>query len=432
MCGPGAQPEPALQGQVPKADRESGRSRAGYRCNIELLGRYQGQGTSWVSASYGRCAYLPQAFPGSLGSDAPGVRVVDVADTRAPRLAGTLTSPAMLGNPWESLKVSERRGLLGGVMGGALEGTAFFDLYDVSGDCTKPRKRASTAASDLGVPANVLGHEGGFSPDGRTFWATGGAPGFVTAIDIADPGAPAVLTTFVAGNINHGLSFSRDGRTMFLSTVDPNGLVVLDVSQVQDRRGVPQVTQVGRLTWSDGANAQHTVPFNNGGRDYLVAVDEMSSGAVRILDVAQPRSPRLVSKVRLQIQLPEHAAKRAADVAGTGLFGYDAHYCAVDRADQPRRLACGFFNSGVRVFDIRDPARPRETGYFNPPAQTGLEGRLLGSEHASGPASRGGVTVALTADWCSSPPRFVGADQLWVSCQDNGFLALRLRGPASA
>lgn len=252
VCGPGAQPEPALQGQVPKADRESGRSRAGYRCNIELLGRYQGQGTSWVSASYGRCAYLPQAFPGSLGSDAPGVRVVDVADTRAPRLAGTLTSPAMLGNPWESLKVSERRGLLGGVMGGALEGTAFFDLYDVSGDCTKPRRRASIAASDLGVPANVLGHEGGFSPDGRTFWATGGAPGFVTAIDIADADAPAVLTTFVAGNINHGLSFSRDGRTMFLSTVDPNGLVVLDVSQVQDRRVVPQVTQVGRLTWSDG------------------------------------------------------------------------------------------------------------------------------------------------------------------------------------
>ena len=58
------------------------------------------------------------------------------------------------------------------------------------------------------------------------------------------------------------------------------------------------------------------------------------------------------------------------------------------------------------------------------PAQTGAT-TLTGSEHASGPASRGGATVALTADWCSSPPRFVGRDQLWVTCQDNGFLTLR-------
>jgi hypothetical protein len=130
------------------------------------------------------------------------------------------------------------------------------------------------------------------------------------------------------------------------------------------------------------------------------------------------------------VHLPQHAAERAADVAGTGLFGYDAHYCALDRAVDPSRLACGFFNSGVRVFDITDLQRPREVGYFNPPAQTGRGDRLLGSEHASGAASRGGATVALTADWCSSPPRFVGADQIWVSCQDNGFLALRLLGPA--
>jgi hypothetical protein len=30
----------------------------------------------------------------------------------------------------------------------------------------------------------------------------------------------------------------------------------------------------------------------------------------------------------------------------------------------------------------------------------------------------------LSTDWCTSPPRFVG-DQLWVACQDNGFMVLR-------
>jgi hypothetical protein len=36
----------------------------------------------------------------------------------------------------------------------------------------------------------------------------------------------------------------------------------------------------------------------------------------------------------------------------------------------------------------------------------------------------------LTTDWCTSPPRFVGTDQLWVTCQDNGFLALRFTNGA--
>lgn len=69
---------------------------------------------------------------------------------------------------------------------------------------------------------------------------------------------------------------------------------------------------------------------------------------------------------------------------------------------------------------IREPGAPREIAYYNPPAQVGRNAELTGSEHASNPALSG----ALTADWCSSPPRFVG-NQLWVTCQDNGFMALR-------
>ena len=309
-------------------------------------------------------------------------------------------------------------------MVGALEGTAFFDVYDVKGDCASPRLLSST-------PITPLGHEGGFSPDGRTYWATGGAPGVLTAIDVSDPTAPRVLTTGQFGTINHGLSLSPDGRTLYLSTIEPNGLLVLDVSQVQERRPLPQVRQLGSLMWTDGGNAQHTVPFTRDGRDLLVAVDELGAGAVRVLDVTDPAHPTLVSRIRLEIHLPEHADTRAEDVAGTGLFGYEAHYCSLQRSTDPELLACGFFNSGIRVFDIRDLTRPREVAYFNPPAKMGEEARLTGSEHASGPASRGGATVALTADWCSSPPRFVGRDQLWVTCQDNGFLALRFTNGAT-
>jgi hypothetical protein len=130
----------------------------------------------------------------------------------------------------------------------------------------------------------------------------------------------------------------------------------------------------------------------------------------------------VVSKVKLAIHAPENADIRAADTAGNGLFGYEAHYCGFDRKVNPTALACGYFQSGVRVFDVRDPLNPKEIAYYNPPAQVGKAAQLQGSEHA---ASVVGMNADLTTDWCSSPPRFVGSDQLWVSCQDNGFMTLK-------
>ena len=138
-----------------------------------------------------------------------------------------------------------------------------------------------------------------------------------------------------------------------------------------------------------------------------------------------------MSKLKLQIHMPEHAEVRAVDTEGTGSFGYDAHYCDVDRQRNPTALACGYFQSGVRVFDVRDPSKPREIAYYNPPAQVGKAAELPGSEHAQGGIGGGPASnVSLTADWCSSPPRFVGRNQLWVTCQDNGFMTLKFTNGA--
>lgn len=116
-------------------------------------------------------------------------------------------------------------------------------------------------------------------------------------------------------------------------------------------------------------------------------------------------------------------------------------------------MACGHFQSGIRVFDIRDPFSPREIAYYNPPAQEGRKEDLQGSEHAAllsaattpiplSDLLNGNVAVPylfnpvttslpdLSADWCSSPPRFVGSDQIWVTCQDNGAMVLRFTNGA--
>ncbi|GGL41977.1 LVIVD repeat-containing protein [Nocardia jinanensis] len=441
-CGDGSSPETGVQGQVPKADRDSGRSQLGYSCNLSLVGQYQGEGASWVNPTYKHCAYLASSFPGTLGAKSSGVSVLDVSDPAHPVLTAVLSSPAMIGGTWESLKVNEARGLLGAVAGGIAVGVGSFDVYDIATDCAHPRLLNGVNGTNLTIPVNTLGHEGNWSPDGNTYWATGLTGGVITAIDVADPAHPRTLFVGSTGLFNHGLSVSEDGNRIYVSNALPAGLNTFDVSDIQSRRPFPQLRQVSSMSWSDGLISQASIPLTVNDRPYLVTWDEFSSGGIRILDISDETNPTVTSRIKLEINQPQNIDLRREDTAGNGMFGYDTHYCSVNRVVDPTALACGFFQSGVRVFDISDISKVKEIAYFNPPAQVGKRELLKNSEHANGLVAPYMPVVSdaenlnvgnpplqfgpadLSADYCSSPPRFVG-NQLWVTCQDNGFLALQ-------
>ncbi|WP_029921386.1 LVIVD repeat-containing protein [Nevskia soli] len=469
QCGAGSLPETALQGEVPLADRQSGRNLQGYRCNLEMVGQYQGTGASVVSPSTGTCAYMSTGGtlldPLQILEPSPGVLVVDASNPAQPVQSANLTGPSMLIGTWESLKVSETRKLLGGVAVGPLVGGVFFDVYDIT-DCAHPVQTNAIAGTSLELPDNVLGHEGNWSPDGMTYWATGTAAGSITAIDVSNPKSPKIVFTGLEGfPANHGVELSADGNTLYLATCLPGGVQVLDVSDIQSRKAAPSIRQVGSVTWNALSCAQHALPVSWGGKPYLIAPDEFDSEGIHIIDISDPTQPKIVNQIQLQIQLLKNAALRTADTVGDGAFGYESHYCTVDTTTDPKALACGYFQSGIRVFNIANPLQPREIAYFNPPAQTGkglslqhslhawiggllppisdlytstsgvsvgtgtIDLRYIGGFVADLPAllanaGTGPVSGNLSADWCSSPPRFVG-NQLWVTCMDNGFMALR-------
>ncbi|MGH3431303.1 MAG: LVIVD repeat-containing protein [Thermocrispum sp.] len=443
-CGPGSAPETGLQGQVPLADRQSGRSQRAYSCNLELLGRYQGQGQATVGASYGHCQYLGTIISGTPRAKSPGVNVVDLSDPKNPRLAGSLRSPAMLGGTWETLKVNTKRGLLAAVSVGPGSGGVFFSVYDVKTDCAKPRLLNSVAGTDLTLPLPIPGHEGGWSPDGKTYWATGAAAGTIAAIDVANPKLPKVVYLGSTGLANHGFGVSQDGNRIYVANIAPAGFTTFDATDIQRRKLFPRLRRISDISWSDGLISQHAIPFTDGGRPYLLAVDEFGSGGARVIDISDERDPRVVRKLKLEINRPEHADRRAEDTSQNGVFGYEAHYCSLDRLTDPTALACGWTQSGIRVFDMRDPLDPREIAYFTPPGQVGKNSELVNSAHATIPV---GATASdfingnigdpplnlgptdLTADWCMSPPLFRGG-QLWVACDDNGAMALRFTNGA--
>lgn len=440
-CARGARPEPGIQGRVPRAHRDSGRSARGYWCNLRLVGQRQDDGGGIVSAVYQHCSYTG-AFSGTLSPN--GVEALDVSDPARPRVTATLKTPAMRVNTWETLKVNTKRGLLAAVGVPVLPGLGIgqFDLYDIKDDCEHPRLLNKIPGTDTSKPLAVVGHEGAFAPDGKTYYATSAYGGLVTAVDIADPANPKVVWTGAAGLTNHGLSVSNDGRTMYAVTALPAGIQVLDVSDIQERAAVPMVRQISSLSWpGKGLFTQSTIPFVDRGRQMLLVFDEAGTGGVRIIDIEDPAAPKLVRRMLLGIQLPANREQRAADVGGDGLFGYEAHYCNLDRLRDPTALACGYFQSGIRVFDIRELRQPREIAYFNPPAQTGKTIADLGNSahalitYAPPLLSYDSLTLGslidslepdLTADWCMSPPFFKPRlRQLWVTCNDNGFLALK-------
>jgi hypothetical protein len=422
-CGPGSRPETGVQGRVSRAEHESGRAAKGYTCNTELIGHFGKEtpfGTiggfkveRYVDDAGHDCAYYDTTlmFPTNIFDEEAGVNVLDMSDPSKPVLTARLLTPAML-SPHESLVLSQKRGLLAAVAGNAAFAPGIVDIYDVSGDCRRPVLKSST-------PVGVFGHESGMAPDGRTFYSASPATETIVAVDISNPSLPRPL--WRGDYDSHGLSISDDGNRAYVAGVN-SGLIILDTSEIQSRVPDPTVREVARLTWESMSIPQNAIPVTIRGHPYAVEIDEFGGtpetggkiGAGRIIDIADERHPRVVSNLRLEVHQPANLAAAMDDPgARIPVQGYGAHYCNVPRRDDPGIVACSMIISGLRVFDIRDPERPREVAYFNapiPPRDT---------------------PVFEASNWAMSSPSFVpGRREIWYTDGYSGFYAVRVTNGA--
>lgn len=433
ICGPGSDPETGLQGRVSADDVASGRAADGSRCNTEMVGRFGYTGTPggsggfrvhrYVDAAGHECGFYDSTLLFPLNAttqqeNLTGVYVLDMRDPARPVKTATLLTPAMQ-TPHESLSLNVARGLLGAVAGYPTFQPGIVDIYDVSQDCLHPTLRSST-------PLGILGHEATFSPDGKTFYASSTGGRTIVALDVTDPGLPVPVWTSL-GYSAHGMNVSDDGTKLYVADTGTgtSGLTILDVSQVQARVPNPQVPQVAHLTWPEVSIPQTAIPVTIGGAPYLVEIDEFARnadsgnpnapvGAARIIDIADVAHPRVVSNLRLEVNMPEHMTETRGDPGATWqLQGYTGHYCAVPRRAEPNIVACSFILSGLRIFDIRDPAAPKEIAYFNGP---------LSPTHAF--ATEGG-------SYAMSAPAFDPATgDIWYSDGNSGFYAVRVTNGA--
>ncbi|RNL79471.1 LVIVD repeat-containing protein [Nocardioides marmorisolisilvae] len=437
-CGPGSLPETDIQGRVPNTDYTDGRAAKGYRCNTVQVS-HQGSSGGFKTLRYTdpaghTCAFydstltLPRDVVSDiLSGDGLGVVVLDMSDPAHPKKTANLASVGML-SPHESLLVNAKRGLLVGVMGTAATAPGILDVYDVKTDCRHPKLLSSSLSG-------VLGHESGFSPDGKTYYVAGAAGFTMTAVDLTTPSKPKVL--YVGTNVvYHGLRLSSDGRTMYVANIGqpgPGGITgaglrILDVSQIQDRKPHPKVSILSTIHWPDASIPQAAEPFTSKGHHYLFETDEFIDlfsfkglsnlpespvGAARIINVDDPRHPFVVSNIKLQVHEP---ANRKGDEAKDPMAwfpaqGYAAHYCGIPTRDNPKIAGCSMILSGLRLFDIRDVAHPKEVGYFNKP-KTQIDKLAL--------------IPALGGYAMSQPAWDVARNSVWYTDTNSGFYVVKL------
>ena len=451
-CGASDHTESGLQGQTTKQERESGDSELGYNCNLELVGQFRGEGAFSQDgpAYFSHCAYM--ATENDPMQTHPGIVVIDVSDPKHPKATEYLAETAAGRNPHENIKVSQARGLLGL----AESNGPNFAVYDLNQDCAHPK-----LASNINVPKS-RGHMGGWAEDGKTYYIGQqfrGVGGILPIVDVSDPYDAKVLTTwtFNGDGRPHDLSTNKDGTRLYAgqpgnfgvapnnSSFGPDGLVILDVSDIQLRLSNPQIRIVSRLFWNDQGQAEQMLPFFSHGRSYLISTDESGGqagvgglkaacdrgaspyGYSNVIDITDETNPRIVSKIMLEVHDPANCTKFLTEPpeAGGGNLDYSTERCAVDRSVNPTLAACGSRGTGTRVYDIRDPLHPAEIGYWKGPApRTAF---LPGSGSWS-------PTVDRTVEKQAGLARFVkvpAADgkghelNLWIVGDAGGFQVLR-------
>ena len=323
-------------------------------------------------------------------------------------------------SPHESLVLNAKRGLLGAEVGNPATNVSILDLYDVRTDCRHPKLLSST-------PTGGLGHESGFAPDGRTFYITATGGQMLQAVDVSDPTRPKVLFTQYGVNY-HGVRVSDDGRRLYVANIGNSssgsfadgGLRILDVSQIQDRKPNPEAPVLSSLSWPEGSIPQAAEPFTRNGHKYLLEFDEFANysveagvsqasapvGAARIIQVDDPRHPQVVSNIRLAVHQPEarQGDQQNDPGAQNPVQGYAAHYCSVPTRSNPNLVACSMILSGLRVFDIRDVAHPKEVGYFNRPVARGDNPLMPGSEGAFAMSHRPGTRLTTRSGTPTATP----------------------------
>jgi hypothetical protein len=311
--------------------------------------------------------YEDLVYVGHHGVSRKGTSILDVSDIRSPKLVRQLPAPEHT----HTHKVQIADGLLlvnhetfpMGVTpdGPVSTGLAVYSLNDP----TDPVQVGFWDVGGRGVHRVVY-------TGGRYAYLSATPEGFNDRIwmvaDLADPSSPREAgrwwwpgqhiaadepETWPAGSRYAAHHALVRGDFAFLGYDDAN-LVVLDISH-PDRP-----VKVGGLRW-DGGSTHTCLPL--GDRDVVAVTDEQVKDGpdapertIRLLDVSDPRSPTVISK----IQPPDPSWA----VPGARFGAHNLHENRPGSYVSETLIFATYFSAGLRVYDVEDAQSPREVAHW--------------------------------------------------------------------
>jgi hypothetical protein len=257
-----------------------------------------------------------------------GLTVFNVADPAKPVFVRTVTMP---GDSYWNGVWSKGDALY---VASAARGVLVFDITDP----TNPVFLKAVPGNNIDVHTVFVG--------GDRLYAMSPSPSSETLIfDLTTPHEPVLLTRFTApGGDTMGYphdAFAYEGR-LYINHWNL-GYVILDV------RDPNNVQQLGKYQYSNQtshANAVGTI----GGRTIAFEGGENYDAHLRVLDVTDPEDVVKLGEFRLRPQSSIHNMV----LVGT-------------------RLYIAWYQEGVRVLDVSNPAEPRPLAYFNTFRETDFE-----------------------------------------------------------
>ena len=236
-------------------------------------------------------------------------------------------------------------------------------LIDVQ-DARQPKVLGSVAQKPWGThtltayPGKdlIYASPGGWGYEGET---EGGGDEYI--IDVSNPAKPKVVATFdpkIAGC--HDLSFriTRRSKLAFCA-----GDTMTQIWEVSD----PLKPVVIANIYNPLSGFNHSAEVSSDGK--LLAIGEETSvddcgggfmGSVWVYDITDPAAPRRMS----YFSIP-----RGSSTSGA-VFEYTCSAHNFRFIPNTHLLVTAWFQAGMNVLDLSDPAQPREIAYYDPPSGT--------------------------------------------------------------
>jgi len=324
-----------------------------------------------------------------------GWSIVEVTDPAAPRYVrfvegppNTTTKQVTLHGDLLITGLSPQGGSDDGEGEDGSSGEAGVYLWDVSDPENPQRLSHWSAGPGLGTHRNSY-------PGGDYAYISTRVPGYrnlvLVILDVSDPRNPRQVGLWaqpgqrldepLAQNPRwlgfHGpLTVSADGRTGVAGYAPQ--VVTLDLSDPSRPRQLGGLTVTPPFVTGGGSSSMHTA-YPLWDRNLILVAnerhaencDEEAMSLLGFVDASDSTAPRLIS----MFPTPQPPAGEAyGDFCDkNGRFGPHNISMETHSPDvQPIEdlLYVTYFNAGLRVFDIRDPRRVSEVGYFIPPTPT--------------------------------------------------------------